>query len=60
MYRRLRSSALARFVEIGVAESGQNLKLDIQDEVAVVRLDAPDAKVNSLSRSMMTDFVQVR
>jgi len=37
----------------------KNIKLNIKDDIAVVRIDAQNAKVNTLSKDMFPEFVSV-
>ncbi|GAV07047.1 hypothetical protein RvY_16935 [Ramazzottius varieornatus] len=38
---------------------GRHMRMDIRDGVAVVRFDAPNAKVNTLSEAMQSEFQQI-
>ncbi|XP_055354186.1 trifunctional enzyme subunit alpha, mitochondrial-like isoform X2 [Paramacrobiotus metropolitanus] len=43
----------------GAEQSGRHLHLDVRDGVAIVRFDAPNSKVNTLSRDMQNEFEEI-
>ena len=42
-----------------IGNSGRILRMDVKDGVAIVRFDAPNARVNTLSEAMQSEFQQV-
>lgn len=36
-----------------------NMKFEVEKDIAIISLDIPNAKVNTLTQSLMNDFVKV-
>jgi len=50
------SKNFSRMFSTSYAMSGKYVNIEVKDEVAVVRFDNPDAKVNTLSQDMQGEF----
>jgi len=54
--KRLSSPLLHRSLATSASPAWKNLTIEIKDGIAVVRLNQPDSKVNTLSRDLMLEF----
>uniref|UniRef100_H2ZAZ9 Trifunctional enzyme subunit alpha, mitochondrial n=1 Tax=Ciona savignyi TaxID=51511 RepID=H2ZAZ9_CIOSA len=53
------SGSGARHLSVSSLLNGKNLNVDYQDDIAVVRLDKANSKMNTLSKELMEEFEEV-
>lgn len=51
-------STVVRSFASAVSSFGENIKFDVEKEIAIITLDTPNSKVNVLSKGLMEDFTK--